>query len=165
MIGQVWAIARTSCQGLNYKHLKLESINNALNIIRPNNVCKASTDLKDAFFSVPIHSTHQKYIKFTFDDFNLYACQMDMDLLWGSLLKYIKYPLDIWEVWVTTVVYVEVSYLQGKTYQAFLDNISGAIKLLNELHFVINTEKSVLTPSQTNVFLGFIISSKTWCCH
>ena len=58
----------------------MESINIVLNIIRPN-VYRAYIDLKDAFFSVPIHSTHQKYIKFTFDDFNLYACQMDMDLL------------------------------------------------------------------------------------
>ena len=34
------------------------------------------------------------------------------------------------------------------------------IKLLRELAFVINTEKLVLTPSQTIVFFGFIISSK-----
>ena len=31
-------------------------------------VYMASTDLKDAFLLVPIHSTHQKYLKFTFDD-------------------------------------------------------------------------------------------------
>ena len=31
---------------------------------------------------------------------------------------------------------------------------------MRELGFVIHTEKSVLTPSQTIVFLGFIISSK-----
>ena len=28
----------------------------------------ASIDLKDAFFSVPIRSTHRKYLKFTFAD-------------------------------------------------------------------------------------------------
>ena len=52
------------------------------------------------------------------------------------------------------------SYLQGDTYQTCLDNISDTIKLLRELGFVIHTEKSVLIPSQTIVFLGFIISSK-----
>ena len=56
----------------------MESINNVLNIIRPN-VYIASIDLKDAFFSVPIHSTHQKYLKFTFHDlfqfpYTLYGC-------------------------------------------------------------------------------------------
>ena len=59
-----------------------------------------------------------------------------------------------------SVVYVDDLYLQGDTYQACLDNISDTIKLLRELGFVIHTEKSVLTPSQTIVFLGFIISPK-----
>ena len=53
---------------VNYKHFKLESITNVLNIIRLN-VYLASNDLHDIFFSVPIHLTHQKYLKFTFDDF------------------------------------------------------------------------------------------------
>ena len=52
---------------VNHKHFKMESINIVLNIIRPN-VYRAYIDLKDAFFSVPIHSTHQKYLKFRFDD-------------------------------------------------------------------------------------------------
>ena len=62
----------------------MESINNALNIIRPNNVCKASIDLKDAFFSVPIHSTHQKYLKFTFDDLFQFIC---MPNGYGSVMR------------------------------------------------------------------------------
>ena len=52
---------------VNYKHFKMESINNILNIIR-RSVYMTSIDLKNAFFSVPIHSTRPKYLKFTFDD-------------------------------------------------------------------------------------------------
>ena len=51
-------------------------------------------------------------------------------------------------------------YLQGETYKACLNNISDTFKLLRELGFVIHTEKSLLTPSQTVFSLGFIISSK-----
>ena len=58
------------------------------------------------------------------------------------------------------VVYVDDSYLQGDTYQSCLPNILGTIKLLRELGFVIHPDKSVLTPSQTIVFFGFVISSK-----
>ena len=58
---------------LNLKNLKTESINNVLNIIRPN-VYMASIDLKDAFFSVPIHSTHQKCLKFTFGELFQFTC-------------------------------------------------------------------------------------------
>ena len=59
-----------------------------------------------------------------------------------------------------SVVYVYDSCLQGETYQACPDDISDTDKLLRELDFVIHTEKSLLIPSQTIAFLGFIISPK-----
>ena len=58
------------------------------------------------------------------------------------------------------IVYVDDSYLLGETYQACLHNISDTIKLLRELGFGIYTEKLVLTPSQTIVFLCSNILSK-----
>ena len=148
---------------VNYKHFKMES-NNVLNIIR-SNVYMASIDLKDAFFSVPIHSTHQKYLKFTFDDLFQFTC---MPNGYGPAMKVFtkisKVPFGhLISLSYNSVVYVDDSYLQGDTYQACLDNISDTIKLLRELGFVIHAEKSMLTPSQTMVFLGFIISSKN--CH
>ena len=141
--------------------MKIESINNVLNIIRPN-VCMAYIDLKDAFFSVPIHSTHQKYLKSIFDGLFQFTC---MPNGYGPAMrvftKMSKVPFGhLKSLGHNSVVYVDDSYLQGETYQAYLDNISNTIKLLRELGFVIPTEKSVLIPSQTIVFLGFIISSK-----
>ena len=59
-----------------------------------------------------------------------------------------------------SVVYVHDSYLQRDTYLSCLANILEAIKLLRELGFVIHPDKSVLSPSQTIVFLGFVLSSK-----
>ena len=58
------------------------SINNAFKSIGPYEYM-AGIDLADAFFSIHIHSTHQKYRNFTFYHlFQLFhACQMDMDLL------------------------------------------------------------------------------------
>ena len=68
------------------------SISNAFKIIGP----YVAIDFTDAFFLVPIHSTHQ-YLKFTFyHSFQLlHACQMDIDLLKEPLLKYLKYQLGI----------------------------------------------------------------------
>ena len=59
-----------------------------------------------------------------------------------------------------SVVYADDSYFQRKTYQACIIIISDTNKLLRELGSVIQTEKSVLTPCQTIVFLGVIISWK-----
>ena len=52
-----------------------------------------------------------------------------------------------------SVVYVDDSHLQGNTYQFCLATILDTIKLLRELGFVIHPDKSVLTLSQTIVFL------------
>ena len=44
----------------------MESLNNVINLIKPN-VYRASIDLKyNTFFSVPIQNDHQKYLKFIF---------------------------------------------------------------------------------------------------
>ena len=99
---------------VNYKHLKMESINNILNIIRPN-VYMASIDLKDAFFSVPIHPTHQKYLKFTFDDLLQFTC---MPTGYGPAMrvftKISKVPFGhLRSLGHNSVVYVNDSYLQG----------------------------------------------------
>ena len=43
-----------------------------------------------------------------------------------------------------SVVYVDDSYLQGKTYRACVDNISDSINLLRELGFLNKIEKSLI---------------------
>ena len=66
---------------VNYKHFNKESINNVINLIKPN-VYMASIDIKDVFFSVPIHNDNQKYFNFIFGNlFQLLPCLMAMDLL------------------------------------------------------------------------------------
>jgi len=46
-----------------YQHFKMESLQHVLNII-VRFVWMASVDLKDAFYSVPVHKKHHKYFKF-----------------------------------------------------------------------------------------------------
>ena len=46
-----------------YQHFKMESLTNVLNMVKPG-AFMPSVDLKDAFYSVPIHPEHQKYFKF-----------------------------------------------------------------------------------------------------
>ena len=139
----------------------MESLFNVINLIRPN-AYMASIDLKDAFFSVPIHNDHQKYLKFIFGDLFQFT---PMPNGYGTAVKIFtkisKIPFGhLRSQGHNSVVHVDDSYLQGDTYQSCLANILDTIKLLRELSSVIHPDKSVLTPSQAIVFLGFVISSK-----
>ena len=101
---------------LNYKHFKMKSINNIVNIIRPN-VYMASVDLKEAFFSVPIHSAYQKYLTFTFDDlFQVTWVPNGYGPAMRVLTKIFKVPFGyLKSLPQNSVVYVDHSYLQRKT--------------------------------------------------
>ena len=48
---------------IEYEHFKMDSLQSVLNIIRPN-CWMSSVDLKDAFYTVPIHPDHQKFLTF-----------------------------------------------------------------------------------------------------
>ena len=52
---------------IDYEHFKMDSLQSVLNIIRPN-CWMASVDLKDAFYKVPIHPDHQKFLKFKWQE-------------------------------------------------------------------------------------------------
>ena len=50
-----------------YRKFKMDTLKTVLNLIFPN-AFMASVDLRDAYFTVPIHSSHQKYLKFYWQD-------------------------------------------------------------------------------------------------
>ena len=58
----------------------------------------------------------------------------------------------------TSVVYADDSYLQGDSYESCLKNVNDT--MFRSLGFTIHLEKSVLTPTQNLIYLGFIINSK-----
>ena len=77
-----------------------------------------------------------------------------MDLLEESLLKILGH---------NSFVYVDDSYFERETYQTCLDNISDTI--IEGTGLCYSNRKIGVSPSETIVFLCFIISSKIWCCY
>ena len=83
-----------------------------------------------------------------------------MDQPCASLQKYPKVPFSHFRnKGFVSVVFVDDSYLQGNTYEACLHNIESTIELLQNLGFTIHPTKSILTPTQRIIFLGFVIDS------
>ena len=48
---------------VTYQHFKMKFLSDVFKIIQPN-CWMASVDLKDAFYTIPIHNAYQKYFKF-----------------------------------------------------------------------------------------------------
>ena len=140
----------------------MASIKNVLCMIEPG-AWIASKDLKDAFFTIPIHSDYQKFFKFIHKRFPYEFSSMpnrysDAMAVFTKVLKpafsYLR------EIGYLSVLYVDDSHLQGKTFEECLQNTSETVRLLQSLGFTIHPGKSVLKPRQKLTFLGFVLNSK-----
>ena len=58
---------------VDYKHFKMESLQNVLELIRPG-VYITSIDLKDDFYSVPVHKNHQTYLTLFVEEYLKCVC-------------------------------------------------------------------------------------------
>ena len=143
------------------KHFKMESLKQALHMVR-RGAYLASIDIKDAFYSVPIHIEHKKYLKFMWDGIIYQFSAMpngycDAMRVFTKLLKPIFSTMR--EDGLESVIYVDDSFLQGDDFWECLENILRTLEGLRSLGFVIHPEKSVLYPTQKLTFLGFVVDT------
>ena len=87
----------------------------------------ASVDLKDAYYTVPIHPSHQKYLKFCFDGaFYQYTCLPNglasAPRIFTKLLKPVYATLH--SMGHLNSGYIDDSYLQGDTVNKTLETLS-----------------------------------------
>ena len=57
------------------------------------------------------------------------------------------------------VGYIDYTYLKGTTFHDCEINVSSTVKLFTDLGLTLNMAKSVLIPSQSHSFLGFVLNS------
>ena len=144
-----------------YHHFKMDTLEAAVNMMRPG-CFMASVDLKDAYYTVPIHPSHQKYLKFCFDSaFYKYTCLPNglasAPRIFTKLLKPVYATLR--SMGHLNSGYIDDSYLQGDNSKECHRNVIDTIMLFTKLGFHIHPEKSVFIPSQKLTFLGFVLDS------
>ena len=119
-------------------------------------------DLKDAYLSVPVHQSSQKFLRFIWED----TCYQFKALPFGlcsapriftKLMKPIAAFLRRKSIRV--LIYLDDFLLLAATKEEAVKNTHLLITLLQSLGFIINFKKSSLTPSQVITFLGFKIDS------
>ena len=120
-----------------------------------------SIDLKDAFYSVPVHKNHQAYLTFFVEEYLKFVC---MPNGYGPAMriftKISKIPFSILrEKGFLSVVYVDDSFLQGDGYEDCFSNVLNTREILRSLGFTLHPKKSKFIPTQSITFLGFILNS------
>ena len=121
-----------------------------------------SIDLKDAYQSVPMWREHRKLLRFRWDG-QLYQFQC---LPFGlcsaprTFTKILKPVLALLrQNGIRSVVFIDDILLMMQSREKLIQVIQELLHLLQLLGFLINWEKSVLTPCQEIIFLGFVVDS------
>ena len=148
---------------VKFTHFKMESIHTILELVTP--CCwMASIDLKDAYYSVKIHPQSQKYLKFFYKNqlFMYTAYPNRLSSCPRKFTKLIKPLLSELHLKGHIVAgYIDDFYLQSDSYNSCIENVIDTILMFDQFGFVVHPEKSVFTPKQQIVFLGFVINSVT----
>ena len=138
----------------------MESLQNVLHMVK-SGVWMASVDLKDAYYSVPIHEEYQKYLKFLWEyPLKFIAMPNGYGPAMRAFTKLMKPPfLFLRSEGYLSVIYVDDCYLQGDSFTKCAENVIRTIEILESLGFYIKIDKSEIIPKQQITFLGVIIDS------
>ena len=145
---------------INAPHFKMEGIHTLNNLLKRDWLVKI--DLKDPYFSVPISQQHRKFLCFQFKD-NLYQFNcLSFGLAsapWVFTITLKPVAALGRELGIRLVVYIDDILLMAETREKARDHASSLIYLFQCLGFTINSEKTILEPSQRLEFLGFTVDA------
>ena len=144
-----------------YKHFKMEMFEQSLKLVQPN-MWMCSLDIKDAYYAVPIHESHQKYFTFEWNN-KLYSftCMpngwANAPYVFTKILKPVFFHLR--SIGHLSSYFIDDSILFGQLHAQCVNNCQDTMHLLTSLGFDLNLEKSIIEPTQIIIHLGNVIDS------
>ena len=115
---------------------------------RKTKMCKV--DLKDAYFCVPLHHSHIKYVRFQWEGhLQEFLCWcLGLGLAPRIFTKLLKIPVAILGHNIRIIIYVDdMLLMRQKTIESLKMARDKLIFLFQQLGFVVNVNKSVLSPT------------------
>ena len=143
-------------------HFKMEGIRVVKSLIQKGD-WMVKLDLKDPFLSVPIHSTHRRYLRFQWEEqaWEFQTLPFSLSSAPCVFTKLLKPAVaTMHRLGMRLVLYLDDMLILAQTIQMTRECLATALELLLSLGFVINLKKSVLSPTQKIEFLGFQIDSQ-----
>ena len=142
-------------------HFKMETLKAALTLVKPY-AFFGSLDLRQAYYSLPIHRCSRKFLRFIWNGIIYEYSALANGLssgprIFSKLLKPMYTALR--KLGHANVAYIDDSFLQSDTYEDCVRNISDPLQLADDLGFTVHKSKSVVVPTQQIVFVGFLLCS------
>ena len=144
---------------VTHRHFKMNTLNTALDMARKN-CYRASTDLTDAYYSVPVAAVDQKYSMFQFEEIRYkYVCLPNglppAPRIFIKLMKLVLSFLRKKEHQVMN--YLDDFFLVGDIFEECKDAVIDSCDLLIKLGFSIHPDKFNFIPVQQILYLGFTL--------
>lgn len=119
-------------------------------------------DLKDAYLTVPVDCSQQKYLRFAWRGriYQFMCMAFGLSPAPRSFTKLLRVVVAfLRKRGVRLVVCLDDFLIMNETREGALADLQAALDLLQALGFLINWEKSVKEPSKTMEYLGMVINS------
>ena len=133
-----------------YLHLKMEGLHLLKDMLKEKEyMCKI--DLKDAYFCVPLHQKHRKYIRFCWEGqlYEFFCLCFGLGLAPRIFTKLLKIPIaTLRRINIRILVYLDDMLLMSQTIGGLNMARDTLIFLLQQLGFIITLKKSVLSATQ-----------------
>ena len=137
-------------------YLKTQQLKTVLNLVKKDDWA-ISIDLKDAYFQVFIHPKHRKYLRFCIQGraFQLRALAFGPKTSPRVLTKIVAVAAAHLRMQsIRLAVYLDDWLALNAGRRFLLKNMEAILSLLSRLGFLINKEKSNMTPTQDIIYIG-----------
>ena len=124
----------------------------------------AKVDLKDAFFMIPMAQQHRHLLLFTMgtETFQFNCLPFGLFTAPRVFTKLLKPAIELLRATgIRLVIYMDDMLVMAHSNQMLREHVYQVLFLLENLGFIINSKKSLLSPIQEIEFLGMIVNSQT----
>lgn len=147
---------------LEKEHFKMDHIEIAINMVTKGSYM-ASVDLKDAYFSIPLHKNFRKFVCFIWEGelFQFNCIPFGLSPAPRIFTKILKPLFSIFrEQGHHGFSYIDDTFIWASDFLQCQRSLSFIIELFQKLGFTVNSNKSSLIPAHSMVFLGYIIDTE-----
>ena len=147
---------------IEYKHFKMEGIHVLKDLIQKGDYL-VKLDMKDAYFTIPIHKDHQKFLQFQWENQLMQFTCLPFGLACAPRVftKLLKPVVAFFRRHgIRMIIYLDDMIVMNQCPLSLSQDLSLITHTLVNLGFVINREKSQFEPVQKIEFLGYEVDSQ-----